>query len=150
MQFASYVVKNYNLENHEMSAETIDQESGATAINNDFLEHFDHDEIMNTDHIVTSPITPAEEYSDRTTENDTSSAAAGISAEKGTDNDTSSAADLYIVEKIVGERTTHRKKQYCVKWEGYGSSENTWEPAQKLKNNQILLKYLADKRKQKT
>lgn len=40
--------------------------------------------------------------------------------------------DIFIVDKIVDHRLRYKKKQYLVKWDGYDSSENTWECATKL------------------
>lgn len=132
VQFVTYVVKSHSLEGHEMFAETFDQEFGTTATTNDYFDHNDHDETVNTDPITTFPIT-------------------GETPTVAELEDTlQHSSVLYVVEKIVGEKIMKRKKHYCVKWDGYSSSENTWEPAQKLKNNQVLLQYLADKRKQKT
>jgi chromobox protein 3 len=42
--------------------------------------------------------------------------------------------EVYEVEKIVD--SSHNKKtgstQYLVKWKGYPSTQNTWEPAENL------------------
>jgi hypothetical protein len=35
----------------------------------------------------------------------------------------------YVVESIVDHRGSANKRQYLVKWKGYSSDENTWEPA---------------------
>lgn len=43
--------------------------------------------------------------------------------------------DIYIVDKIVGHRMRYGKKQYLVKWDGYDSSDNTWEAASKLQDD---------------
>ena len=41
----------------------------------------------------------------------------------------------FVVEGIIGHRhTAETGKEYLVVWEGYGSSENTWEPRQNLLN----------------
>lgn len=40
----------------------------------------------------------------------------------------------YIVERIVGTREVMGTKQYLVKWKGYPSSQNTWEPIENLNN----------------
>jgi ribA/ribD-fused uncharacterized protein len=44
------------------------------------------------------------------------------------------AEKLYVVGAIVKERTNPETRQleYLVKWEDYGSDENTWEDAQKM------------------
>ncbi|TMW61770.1 hypothetical protein Poli38472_010833 [Pythium oligandrum] len=41
--------------------------------------------------------------------------------------------DLYTVDTIVDDRIRVGKKEYYVRWDGYDSSENTWEPAEKLR-----------------
>lgn len=37
------------------------------------------------------------------------------------------------VEAIVGRRTYRRREQFCVKWKGYSSAQNTWEERRNLK-----------------
>lgn len=54
---------------------------------------------------------------------------------------------MYIVEKIVSERSRKGHKEYFIKWEGYESAENTWEPERKLKNNEALVEWRAAKKK---
>ena len=39
---------------------------------------------------------------------------------------------LYVVERIVDQRTVDDELQYRVKWAGYGMKYNTWEPATEL------------------
>jgi len=48
--------------------------------------------------------------------------------------------DEYKVEEILDERQIRNQKQYLVKWLGYPSSENTWEPTKNLRNYQDKLK----------
>ena len=45
-------------------------------------------------------------------------------------------AEEYEVEDILDERLNKRRKrkEWLVKWKGYPSEENTWEPEQNLKN----------------
>ncbi|PAA66764.1 hypothetical protein BOX15_Mlig029595g1, partial [Macrostomum lignano] len=38
------------------------------------------------------------------------------------------ASDEYIVEKILQMRIHQGKKQYLIKWKGYGPEENSWVP----------------------
>jgi len=40
----------------------------------------------------------------------------------------------YEIEAIVGKRKRKGKSHYRVKWAGYGSEDNTWEPLQNLQN----------------
>uniref|UniRef100_A0A915ELP8 Chromo domain-containing protein n=1 Tax=Ditylenchus dipsaci TaxID=166011 RepID=A0A915ELP8_9BILA len=44
----------------------------------------------------------------------------------------SSAKVVYVVEKIMGKRTTKDGLEYEVKWQGYDEAENTWEPKENL------------------
>ncbi|CAB4003620.1 Hypothetical predicted protein [Paramuricea clavata] len=39
---------------------------------------------------------------------------------------------FYKVERIISRRTRKRKAEYLVKWSGYGSLENSWEPEENL------------------
>jgi len=48
----------------------------------------------------------------------------------------------FNVEKILEERTKHRRKEYLVKWEGYSDSENTWEPYKNVKMSSVFQNYL--------
>ena len=36
--------------------------------------------------------------------------------------------ESYVVEKIIKMKKTQGKNYYLVKWAGYPSSDNTWEP----------------------
>ena len=40
--------------------------------------------------------------------------------------------ESYQVEKIMGVKTKKGKKLFLVKWQGYSSSENSWEPEENL------------------
>ncbi len=50
-----------------------------------------------------------------------------------------SDSNIWEIEKILGERKRYRRKEYLVKWMGYGSEENSWIPAYNLVNAQELL-----------
>ena len=48
---------------------------------------------------------------------------------------------FYEVEKIVDKRTNiYGLVEYLVKWKGYPSSENTWEPKKNLRKLEHLIK----------
>lgn len=50
-------------------------------------------------------------------------------------DDSSIPEGEFAVEKIVGKRLNEKQEViYCVKWAGYPSSENTWEPLSNLTN----------------
>ena len=50
-------------------------------------------------------------------------AAAKAGFEEGCSDD-----DIYTVERIVDKKKVCTKTHYLVKWEGYSSDQNTWEP----------------------
>ena len=47
--------------------------------------------------------------------------------------------DTYLVETIIDKKQVGKRVLYLVKWEGYPSDQNTWEPASNLKNVKDLL-----------
>ena len=52
---------------------------------------------------------------------------------------------FYEVEKIVDKRTNvYGLVEYLVKWKGYPSSENTWEPKTNIDENTDLIKFNKD------
>jgi hypothetical protein len=51
----------------------------------------------------------------------------------------------YEVEEILSHRDARRRREYLVKWAGYSSLHNTWEPLSNLKNAQGAVdRYLAE------
>ena len=55
----------------------------------------------------------------------------------------------YEVEKIVAHKFSNRAIQYYVKWKGYSSDENTWEPQENLTNAQAKIDEYWERTKQK-
>ena len=51
------------------------------------------------------------------------------------------ADEMYKVEKVLHGKYFNGKLHYLVKWKGYPSSANTWEPESHL--NPTLIRYLA-------
>lgn len=45
--------------------------------------------------------------------------------------------DMYDVERILKCRKRGNIKQYLIKWRGYSSSQNTWEPSHHIPNHLI-------------
>lgn len=41
--------------------------------------------------------------------------------------------DLFTVEKLIDVRTKYNKRQFLVRWDGYDSSEDTWEYVEELR-----------------
>lgn len=61
---------------------------------------------------------------------------------KRTSSSPTYSEEFYVVEKIVGARVDPKTKvpMYMVKWKGYGSNENTWEPKGNLSKCAALIK----------
>jgi hypothetical protein len=49
------------------------------------------------------------------------------------------AKDIFTVEAIVGKRMRNGKVHYHVKWKGYESADNTWEPIENLSGCRPLI-----------
>jgi len=54
--------------------------------------------------------------------------------------------EAYEVENIVNKRFKGGKVQYYVKWKGYDSEENTWEPVEHLDCAELIAEYESQKR----
>ena len=48
--------------------------------------------------------------------------------------------EQYEVETIIQHRRKGNRYEYLIKWKGYGSNENTWEPEVNLSNSEEILK----------
>ncbi len=61
------------------------------------------------------------------------------------------AKDIYEVEKVVDKRRNPQgKDEYLVKWVGYPSYQNTWEPLKNLKFVKDLVEEFEEKLNMKT
>lgn len=78
---------------------------------------------------------------------------ARLSSTKGNNGKVNSdvKSDVYDIEKIVKERVskTSGKLEYFIKWEGYNSSENTWEDAEQIKEQAWIVVADWEERKKK-
>lgn len=69
--------------------------------------------------------------------------------EDDNEEDVLEAGVTYDVEKIVGHQTRRGVIQYIVKWVGFPSSDNTWEPEEHLLTCKPLITYWLGKKNQK-
>ena len=47
----------------------------------------------------------------------------------------------YEVEKFLDHRVFRRQQQYLIKWKGYGSEHNSWEPAKNVNAPELIKIY---------
>jgi chromobox protein 1/chromobox protein 5 len=45
-----------------------------------------------------------------------------------------SKEDYYEIDQVLDYKVHKHKKYYLIKWKGYSSKDNTWEPFDNLKN----------------
>ncbi|XP_076761181.1 uncharacterized protein LOC143429410 [Xylocopa sonorina] len=50
----------------------------------------------------------------------------------------------YEVEKLVGQRTIKGRRQFLVRWKGYGEDSDTWEQEKDLNCAELIEEYLAE------
>jgi hypothetical protein len=57
-------------------------------------------------------------------------------------------SEEFEVEKVVGDRMRHGKREFLVKWRFFDEFENSWEPEDNLGNaREAVTSYLARKRR---
>ena len=49
---------------------------------------------------------------------------------------------FFYVDKILGHKGHGTSRRYLVKWHGYGSSYNTWEPFENFEDQSVITRYL--------
>merc|ERR1711865_328661 len=68
---------------------------------------------------------------------------------EGKEDDNDDEAGEFEVEKISKKRKNNGRLEYFVKWKGYATSENTWEPVENLETAQDLVKRFEEEERQK-
>jgi hypothetical protein len=58
----------------------------------------------------------------------------------------SASSQSYVVEDVLKHRGPEGAREYFVKWKGYPSSENTWEPQGNFEDVKVLSDYWASRR----
>ncbi|KAJ3012899.1 hypothetical protein HKX48_006019 [Thoreauomyces humboldtii] len=60
------------------------------------------------------------------------------------DEDDDEAEEVYEFEKILGHRRTKGKDYFFIKWKGYPSEQNTWEPAEHIGEKELIDEFWAE------
>merc|ERR1712018_1086747 len=53
---------------------------------------------------------------------------------------------IYTVENVLRKRITGKKSYYLIKWKGYSSKQNSWEPSENVEHLD-LVKFFEEQRK---
>lgn len=59
-----------------------------------------------------------------------------------------SDSNVYTAERILNKRTVNGVTQYFIKWKGYSSKDNTWEPVENILDRGLLTAFERNERKQ--
>lgn len=59
----------------------------------------------------------------------------------GNEESESGSESEFVVEKVIDKRIRQGKVEYLLKWRGYDSDENTWEPRDNLQCSELVEAY---------
>ncbi|TPX54599.1 hypothetical protein PhCBS80983_g05863 [Powellomyces hirtus] len=57
------------------------------------------------------------------------------------DDDDGADEEIYDVEELVAHKKVKGKLMFFIKWKGYPSSDNTWEPAENIESKELIDEY---------
>lgn len=85
------------------------------------------------------------------TKNDTENAEPSTSKTDANGNEESESGSEaeFVVEKVIDKRIRQGKVEYLLKWRGYDSDDNTWEPKDNLQCSDLVEAYEKDHQKPK-
>ena len=49
-------------------------------------------------------------------------------------SDNERKSEEFVVDKILGQRKKGRVNEYLIRWKGFGSEDDTWEPTSNLQH----------------
>ncbi|RUS22547.1 hypothetical protein BC937DRAFT_88542 [Endogone sp. FLAS-F59071] len=71
---------------------------------------------------------------------------------EGTDSESSSDVDgdeYWVAEEILQSKVENGKNQYLIRWDGYGSEEDSWEPEDHIVDTKLLTSFYAKSKREK-